>query len=190
MKTVLFSPGFNEGLHTRDYTAVMDAIRSKGYAVKFIPINWKHTTITDWVGQLEQEYDKHDPANTILAGFSYGSMTSFVAASHRNPAELWLFSLSCYFAEDMPHIKKWWANIIGKRRAAAFNELSFDETVKNIHCPTAIFLGELEAKHFELLTNRCNIAHKAIKNSRLFVAPHARHDVADKNYITAITDAI
>jgi pimeloyl-ACP methyl ester carboxylesterase len=189
VKTVLFCPGFGDGLHTRDYTAVIQAIRSNGYKVKFIPINWKRTAITSWVAQLEKEYNKHDPAETILAGFSYGSMTAFVAASHKNPAELWLFSLSCYFAEDIPYIKKWWANIIGKRRIEAFKKLTFSETVKNIHCPTTIMLGELEVRYFELLSNRCTTAHKAIKNSRLLIVPHTRHDIAAKSYIAAIKDA-
>ncbi len=152
----------------------------------FVPINWKRTVISDWVAQLEAEYNKFDAKDVILAGFSYGSMTSFMAATRRNPAELWLFSFSPYFAEDIPHIKKWWANIIGKKRIAAFSNLYFNQLVKSITCPTTIMLGEIETKRFALLANRCNEAHKAIHNSRLFVVPHARHDVADKNYIATI----
>jgi pimeloyl-ACP methyl ester carboxylesterase len=186
MKTVLFTPGFGDGLRTRDYASVIDAIKSRGYNVTFIPINWKRTVITDWVKQLEDEYQRYDAEDTILAGFSYGSMTSFLAATHRTPCQLWLFSFSPYFAEDIPYIKKWWANIIGKRRIEVFRRLSFHELVKKINCPTTIMLGELEVKHFELITNRCREAHQEIAGSRLIIVPHARHDVADKNYIEAI----
>jgi pimeloyl-ACP methyl ester carboxylesterase len=190
MKTVLFSPGFGEHINDRDYESVLKAIENKGYRVKFVPIQWRRTVITDWVEQLEEEYNKYDSNDVILAGFSYGSMTSFIAATHRNPAELWLFSFSLYFAEDIPHIKKWRANIIGKRRIEAFQQLHFTELANSIHCKTIIMLGELEVKHFGLLTNRCKQAHAAIKRSQLYIVPKARHDVADAHYVETIRSAI
>ena len=186
MKTVLFTPGFGDDIRTRDYATLISAIKSKGYEVKFISINWKRTMINDWVKQLELEYRKHEPKNTILAGFSFGSMTSFVAATKRNPAQLWLFSFSPYFAEDLPKIKRWWANIIGKRRIEAFSRVSFKDLANKINCPTIIMVGEIETKQFALLTNRCKTAHKMITNSRLVIVPSARHDVTDKNYIETI----
>jgi pimeloyl-ACP methyl ester carboxylesterase len=190
MKTVLFTPGFGDSVGTRDYNAVMDALESKGYSVKFVSIDWKRTIIDDWVRQLEVEYNKYDTNDVILAGFSYGSMTSFMAATRRNPSELWLFSFSPYFAEDIPYIKKWWANIIGKHRIVAFQKLHFDELAKSIKCPTTIMLGEIEVNQFELLTNRCRAAHKAIKGSRLIVVPKARHDVTNPNYIETIKSVV
>lgn len=190
MMTVLFTPGFGENINSRDYKSVLRAIENNGYAVKFVPINWKRTVITDWVKQLEVEYRKYDAANVILAGFSYGSMTSFLAACERNPAQLWLFSFSPYFAEDIPKIKKSWANIIGKRRIDAFNKLYFGELVKKIHCPTTIMIGQIEVEQFELLTERSRAAHKLIKGSKLMVVPHARHDVADVNYIEMIKTSV
>ena len=106
MKTVLFVPGFQEDLTTRDYASVLTAITERGYDVKFVPIKWARTTITEWVEELDIEYAKYDPVNTVLAGFSYGSMTAFMSAVKRNPAELWLFSFSPYFSDDMPKLKK------------------------------------------------------------------------------------
>ncbi len=94
MKTVLFVPDFREDLKTRDYNSLLNMFGRKGYTVKFVPIKWQRTTLTEWVAELEHEYAQLDPANTILAGFSYGAMTALVTASHKLPAELWLFSLS------------------------------------------------------------------------------------------------
>lgn len=117
MKTVLFVPGYQEDLTSRDYNATIKAIEKRGYKVEFVPIQWTRTTITNWVKELDKAYSNHDQSQTILAGFSYGAMTAFVSATKRNPSELWLFSLSPYFAEDLisKNMKQAWLNNIGQR---------------------------------------------------------------------------
>lgn len=190
MKTVLFVPGFQEDLKTRDYKSVLNAIEARRYHVKFVPIQWKRTTIDDWLKELEAEYIKHDPKNTILAGFSYGSMTAFVAATKRLPAELWLFSFSPYFSDDLPKLKKSWKNNIGHRRVTAFSKLDFNHLAQSITCPTIIMLGSVEADKYPLMVNRAHIAKTRIKNNRYIVVNGADHDLADKNYVAAISEAI
>jgi predicted alpha/beta hydrolase family esterase len=190
MKTVLLCPGHTENLESRDYPGLIKAIEKCGYKVKFIPIKWKHTTINDWVAQLHEEYLKHDPKDVILAGFSFGSMTAFVEAARRQPAELWLFSLSPYFAEDLPMLKDRWKNDIGKKRVEAFSKLSFNELIKDISCKTLLFAGSKELKKYPDLAYRFEDAHTKIKNSKFIVAEGAGHDVAHPNYIKAIIEII
>ena len=69
--------------------------------VLFVPIQWKRTTIIDWEAELNTARKQYRPEDTILAGFSFGSMTALAATSHRNPSELWLFSLSPYFSDNL-----------------------------------------------------------------------------------------
>ncbi len=190
MKTVLFVPGFREDISSRDYKSTIDAIESKGYKVKFVPIEWSRTTINDWTKELNNVYSNYDVADTILAGFSYGSMTAFMAAASKNPSELWLFSFSPYFSDDMPDMKKSWLTNIGHRRADSFRKLDFNALAKSIKCKTLIIVGEVEANKYPLLDKRSIIAHRKIANSRLMVAQGADHDVSDKQYISAIVDAI
>jgi pimeloyl-ACP methyl ester carboxylesterase len=190
MKTVLLLPGNTETLETRPYHKTIEAIEKAGYKVKFIPIKWKRTTIIDWVAQLEEEYLKHDPKNTILAGFSFGSMTAFVEAANRPPAELWLFSLSPYFAEDLPMLKDRWKDGIGKKRVKAFSELSFNELVKSISSKTLIFAGGEEMKRYPMLSYRFEDAHTKIKNSKFIIAKGAGHDVTHPSYVKAIEESI
>lgn len=190
MKTVLLIPGFQEDLTSRDYGSVIKAIEGQDYNVKFIPIQWKRTTIVGWIKQAESEYKKYNPKETILAGFSYGSMTAFMLATKTNPAELWLFSLSPYFSDDIPKLKKSWKNGIGHRRVDAFSQLNFNELAKTIHCPTLIIAGEVENQKYPLLKARSETAHKVIKNNRYFVASGADHDVADPGYIRTIVNQI
>jgi pimeloyl-ACP methyl ester carboxylesterase len=190
MKTVLFVPGFREDINSRDYKSALSAIKSKGYKVKFVPINWSKTTIDDWTKELNKVYSKYNSAETILAGFSFGSMTAFMASVSKNPSELWLFSFSPYFSDDMPDMKKSWLSYIGHRRTDSFRRLDFNTLAKSIKCKTLILVGEVEARKYPLLDKRSKLAHQKITNSRLVLVNGAGHDISDKNYIASIVEAI
>ena len=148
MKTVLFIPGFQQDLQTTNYKVTLKAIESRGYATVFVPINWKRTTIDDWVNQVQIIYDQYESENTILAGFSYGAMTALSVAAKRPPSALWIFSLSPYFSEDIPLLKLAWLRNIGKQRTERFWRLSFDALAPAITCNTQLFIGDSEAKKF------------------------------------------
>jgi pimeloyl-ACP methyl ester carboxylesterase len=139
---------------------------------------------------LDAEYSQHDPSNTILAGFSYGSLTAFMSATKRSPAELWLFSFSPYFAEDMQHMKKSWLKEIGKRRVETFKKLKFGELAKKITCKTIIVVGEKEIKKYPLIGSRSTIASENIKNNQMMIVDGSDHDVTDKRYIATIQQLI
>jgi len=192
MKTVLFVPGYQEDLNSRDYDATIKAIESKGYKIKFVPITWKRTTIDNWLEELETEYSKHDPKNTILAGFSFGAMTAFVAASRKNPSELWLCSLSSYFNEDnaSPSQKKSWLTNLGHRRVSAFDALNFKELSSKIHCKTLLFYGQRELDKWPVMNERAIGAQKLLKNNLYLPVPDVGHDVADEKYILKIRQSI
>jgi pimeloyl-ACP methyl ester carboxylesterase len=188
MKTVLFVPGSGEDINSRDYRSTIQAIRQRGYTVKFVPITWPRTTIESWVKELETEYIKHDPRHTILAGFSFGAMTAFVAAARRNPSELWLFSLSSYFAEDMvsKNQKKTWVSELGHRRADAFRALDFKKLASKVTCRSLIFYGQNELDKWPIMDERAQGARRYLKNNQYIAIPEVGHDVTDKKYIEAI----
>jgi len=110
MKRVLFVPGRTHYLHDADYPSLLKAIDAKDYDSRFVPIKWEGTTLVDWTEQLSAEYDKCDPDNTVLAGFSMGAMAAFIIAANapKKPQGLWLGSLSPYFAEDLPTANPQW----------------------------------------------------------------------------------
>ena len=189
-KTVLIVPGFKEGLGSRDYTSVIKALEAKGYEVEFVPINWLRTTIDDWTRQLNVLYEKYDAKNTILAGFSFGAMNVFNTASSRQPAELWLCSLSPYFSEDLKFLKPTWLAYIAKHREKNFKEMKFNELSKNITCPTKLFIGELEAKKYPSLEKRVKEAGNRIKNSKMHYIEGVGHDIAHPSYIKTIVENI
>ncbi len=191
MKTVLFVPGFQEDLNSRDYTKTMKVIEAAGYAVEFVPINWFRTTIESWVQELDAAYAAHDPMETILAGFSFGAMTAFMSALKRSPAELWLFSLSPYFREDLEskEMKRTWLKFIGHRREASFRKIQFTELVQKIHAPTIFFYGGAELKKWPNIDYRSK-AINGIPTMTVKIAEGAEHDVTSDSYVAAISESI
>lgn len=192
MKTVLLVPGFKEDLKSRDYKSTIKAIEDSGYKVCFVPIHWDRTAIDDWSRQLKSEYSKYNPKETILAGFSFGAMTVFVNATKQNPSELWLFSLSPYFNEDIhsKNMRKSWLNHIGHRRVSAFDKLVFKDLAKSIQCRTLIFAGKTELEKWPGMKTRTLNAKDLILGSTLTVIDTVGHDVSDKLYIDTIRQAI
>jgi pimeloyl-ACP methyl ester carboxylesterase len=188
MKTVLFVPGFKENFASHDYAKLFAAIERKGYQTQFVPINWQRTVVDDWVAQLEAVYAAFDPKQTILAGFSQGAVTALHAAANRPPFELWLCSLSPYFAEDMPSITRTsWLHYIGKRRAERFWRMPFAPLAPKITCPTRLFVGEHE---HALVQSRSRRAAILLPHATLHIAPLASHDPTSRGYLEIIASAI
>lgn len=196
-KTILFVSGFRENIDEPGRRELMRMFHEKGYGARFVPIKWSRSTLDGWLRELEAIYEKYDANDVILAGFSFGAMTAFLAAARRNPSELWLFSLSPYFAEDMPYRKNTDTpsdlRDVGARRIAVFGRTSFRENAEKILCPTKIFMGEKEplargwGGH---MLRRFTEAGALIKNARKIVAPNVGHDVSNPNYIGAIRGKI
>lgn len=192
MKTVLFVPGYQENIKSRDYISTIKEIEAADYKVKFVPIQWARTTIDNWVAELETEYSKHDSQNTILAGFSFGAMTAFIAASKRNPSELWLFSLSGYFDEDIASkdMKKSWLSSLGHRRIAAFSKLNYNNLARKISCKVLLFVGQTEMDMWPTMKYRTNESPKYLTNAKLTIVENVGHDVTDPRYIKAVSRLI
>ena len=189
-KTVLFVPGFKENLSSRDYLSVMQDIERCGYDVQFVSIDWNRTTTHDWVSQLETEYRKHDPLQTVLAGFSFGALTVFVAAANKLPAELWLFSLAPFFAEDLPSIKEWELVQLGKRRVQVAKEVSFLKSAKKITCLVRIFAGSKELSMWPEMEFRFEQASSELLDVSSVRVDGVGHAIDNPLYRAAITKSI
>jgi pimeloyl-ACP methyl ester carboxylesterase len=186
MKAYLI-PGAFEDLKSRDYQAVLDVYKAAGYEPEFIKIDWKYKTIDDWVEQVQTMFSKEDIQNSLLSGFSWGSMVALkLAADYAAPKKLFIFSLSPYFAEDLPTVKKPWFKWAGKRRTAAFKQLKMNELAAKIKCPTTIFIGSKERSKYSEMKRRTREAHRRIKGNNLVVIEGAKHDVGDSRYVKAI----
>lgn len=183
-----FIPGWGEILTDRNYQAVLDVYKEAGYEPEFINIDWNYKLIDDWVEEVKGKISKKDLESSLLSGFSFGAMISLVlAAKYARPQKLLLFSLSPYFAEDIPKLKKSWISGIGKRKTENFNKLQFAPIAQKIKSPTSIFVGIKEGKEIE---RRAKGAEKYIKNSKLITIDDVGHDVANPTYVKEIKNLL
>lgn len=190
MKAYLI-PGSGEDLKSRDYRAVLNVYKEFGYEPHFVSIDWKYKTIDDWVEQVKSKISKKELENSLLSGFSWGSMIALtLAAEYKNPKKLFLFSLSPYFAEDLPYVKGAWLKWAGKKRVAKFRKLSMNELAAKIKCPTTIFIGGKEVSKYSDMKRRTKEAHKRIKKSKLVEIEGVKHDVGDPRYVAAIRNEL
>lgn len=183
-------PGFKETIDNPDYQNLISGINKSGYSVIFVQINWDYSTIIDWIEDFYTVFNKHKSKDYVIAGFSFGAVTAFCASAELKPSELWLFSLSPYFDDDLDIIRKKYSKLIGKRRIEAFEKLDFDKLCFKISCTTKIFYGEVEAKKYPTLKKRCVIANQKINNSSLFIIKDTDHKINDHRYINAIINNI
>lgn len=190
MQTVLFVPAYDHWLPADDAT-VIAALEQKGYEVKFISLDWNEG-IDKWKEKLTKEYKKYDPKETIIAGHSLGGTTAFVVAAtaEKPPAQLWLFSLSARFAEDMPRLSAKDLACTTPFQNNVFKKIHFHELVPHISCKTLLFIGEEERKKFPIMAARTLEAHTAIAGSQYIVIPNAGPNLAHPRYLRAVLDTI
>src|SRR3989344_2892198 len=84
-------------------------------------------------------------------------------------------------------MKKYWRNRVCKKRLEDLKNFSFQKLVKDITCKTLLIVGEKELKE---LHKRVDDAHKKIKNSELFIASNAKHEISQKEYIDKLHEVI
>ena len=189
-KTILFVPGFQEGCADRDYDTLMNRWRAMGYAVEFVPIQWHRTMQKQWLQTLHERYRQYDPAETILAGFSFGACIAFLATCERAPSELWLFSLSPSFAECAEYWSKRDWRVIGKRRLEYAKQVSLVAAAQRIACPVQIFVGSEEFIKWPEMKLVFDTAVQHIPTVHGTVVEGAGHAVDDPRYVAAVCDAI
>ena len=188
MKAYLI-PGSGEDLKSRNYKAVLDLYKKLGYQPVFVPVKWNYRTIDDWIAEVVNKIPAKEIQNSLLSGFSFGSMIALSLAAKTNPKKLLLFSLSPYFKEDFPLPEKY-AKWAGKRKTENFKTFSMNDLAGKINCPTIIFIGRKEIDKYSDMDRRSSEAHKRIKNSKLVVIDGVGHDVGDPKYVQAIGKAL
>lgn len=189
MKTVLFVPGFQEDKASRNYAATLLAIEQRGYTVEFVSIKWRYTTQRDWIEQLNNVCSRYDPANTVLAGFSFGAVIALCAAADYQPSEVWLFSLSPLFVEYAQFWSSSDKHVIGKRRLRIAGETSLIKLISTANYPMKIFVGEKELLRWPEMAN---VYHDVTRSKRAngIVIERIGHDVTAKEYVAAIESTI
>ncbi len=184
-KVVYIIPEYMGSPSDSAYRKVGTIFQSIGIKPIGISITWKRRTMTQYVNEFMEKYNKIKKRNeeVYLFGFSYGANVAFIAATQIKPKAVIMGSLSPFFKEDLKYAYKSWLRGVGKTRVADHRNQSFNSFAKKFKSRALIFVGE---KEWEQCHRRARIAHKLIKNSKLIVVPSARHKLQQKEYQAAV----
>lgn len=186
-KIAFIIPGYGHSSKTRGYSEIAKIFKQDGIKPVIINIKWSRRTLTDHIKQFLKQAEKYDLEKVYCLGFSFGAMISFAISNKIKPELQILCSLSPYFREDLPHLKKSWLNYFGKKSIAELKKYSAKEIAKNTPCKTILLAGTREGKEIE---KRAKEVHKIIKNSKLVFVEGSKHDIANKNYFAEIRKII
>lgn len=187
-KVVFIIPGYKHSPEKKEYQTIGKFFKAKNIDPVFVDVNWKYLTISQNVEEFLKLFNNTRADYKCVLGFSFGAIIACKAASSVNVNDLILCSLSPYFAEDLPKIKQWWKQGVGKRRVTDFNKLEASKLFPLIKARTFILYGTKEG---EFVTIRVKDTYKRLKcKKELVVVEGVKHDIADSNYLKAIEKVI
>lgn len=179
MKVIYLIPGYGENINSDRYKDVNDTFNIFKFRVCPVNISWKYKTMSDYVEEfLSQIVSKNTDFD--IFGFSFGAMIALISTKHVKPNNLILSSLSPYFKEDLPLLKKSYWSLNGKKRMADFTNYKFEDISQNNKSNTYVIYGEKEDK---LVQKRSIQANKILKKSNIYPVKRGKHDVQGNEYI-------
>lgn len=190
MKTFFFIPGFGQKATDKKFSWLISFLKKKNFNVIKVPVEWKYKTMSDYISDFENFYNKNKTETNYILGFSYGAVIAFLSANKLKSKKIYLCSLSPDFNEDLSGMKPWIKKLIGKRRIIEIKKNSGKTIAKNLFIPSVVFYGEAEGKAYPKLKIRCEETAKLAKNSKLIVVKKAPHNINYPEYTKAIKNEI
>jgi pimeloyl-ACP methyl ester carboxylesterase len=185
-RTIFIIPGFKQKITDVEYTWLKKFLKSKGFDVVMVPVEWNHRTISDNVAEFKDFYEINKSKSNYVLGFSYGALIALIVADSIDLKRLYLCSLSPDFKEDLPDMKPWILNYIGKKRVNDLKKRSGKEIAAKLTVPTVVFYGEKEIKDFPNMEKRSQETVRFAKNAKLIIVKDAPHVISYPTYVAAI----
>lgn len=186
MKKIFIIPGFKQKATDKQFMWLKKFLVEKGFNVSLVSITWDYRTMTDYVLEFENFYKKNKVDENYVLGFSYGAVIAFITANKLKPKKIFLCSLSPDFKEDIPNMRQWVLNYIGKNRVADFLTRSGKKIAEELTVPATIFYGEKEGRQYPQLKIRCEETVKLAKQARLVIVKKSPHNISNSEYVVAI----
>lgn len=186
MKKIFIIPGFKQKPTSKSFVWLKNFLVDKKYKVEIVPITWNYKTMSDYVSEFENFYNKNKVEENYILGFSYGAVIAFITAEKLKPEKIFLCSLSSDFKEDVSSMSNFIKQYIGKKRVLDCLTRSGKGIAKKLTIPTIIFYGELEGKLYPQLRKRCEETAKLVRNSKLVIVKNSPHDILHPDYMEAI----
>ncbi len=171
-KVVYIIPGFKQKPTNKAYKELAKMLKNEGYRPILITIPWKEKTLSQNAEFFLRTYHKIKTRKKYILGFSFGAMIAFVASTKVSPSGLILCSLSPYFKEDV-----------------SSSPLHFATLAKQIKAKQVLLL--YGAKEEKPLITRVRKAFDQISSKQKYLISirEAKHDIADKRYLSTIHQA-
>jgi alpha-beta hydrolase superfamily lysophospholipase len=180
-------PGYKFLPKHSEYQQIGSYFESINIKPIYIEVIWDRTAISESLKSFLKIYEATQADEKYILGFSFGAVIAFLASSQVKFKAQILCSLSPYFKEDLPKIKKWWARFLGKRRYADFYSLEVNKLVTTVTTPTFLMYGTEEST---LVAERaCETFQNLQTSKELISIQGVKHDLSDIRYLTAI-DAV
>lgn len=185
---VFIIPGFKDSPNKSEYNKVGRLFQEKGIKTIFIAIPWNRTIISENVDYFLKEFNKVKADKKYVLGFSFGAVIVFIASTRELFDGQILCSLSPYFQEDLPTLKKSWIDGIGKRRLEDFKHLNNKILSKKVKTNTILLYGTRESNVME---KRAKDTFKNLSSKKsLIPIEGARHNIGDLKYLNEIQKAL
>lgn len=189
MKSVVFIiPGYKHLTSQPEYQKIGDFFIQKGIDPIYVDISWERSVISENLDFSLQKFNQTKADRKYILGFSFGAVISLLASTKVKIDGQILCSLSPYFKEDLPKLKKWWVVFIGKRRYADFFRLEANILASMVNTETVLVYGSEETKFVE---HRALEVYKRIKSKKsLVIVDGAKHDLSDPEYLASLQKVI
>lgn len=186
MKKFFVIPGFKQKHTDKSYLWLKKFLSARGFDVVCVPIEWNRRTMSDYIVEFEDFYNKNKADENYVLGFSYGAVITFITAHKLKPSKIFLCSLSPDFKEDLTNTKQWILDYIGKRRTLDAMSRSGKVIAKNLTIPSVVFYGEKEGEQYPKLKNRCEETVRLAQNSKLVIVKDSPHIISYPRYMEAL----
>lgn len=188
-KTFFVIPGYKHRPNDKAYKEIATILRGLGFEPVLVNIPWKGSTISENTEYFLKEFRKVNRKKKYILGFSYGAMIAFLASTKVSVSGLILCSLSPYFKEDLPKIKKMTTRL-QKLRYQDFSKLHCESLAKQIKTEKLMMLyGTREERS---LKKRVREAFEQISTTQKYLMQirKTEHNIRDKRYINTILQVI
>jgi len=185
---VFIIPGFKQSPSKYEFQKIGKMFEGKSIKPIYIEIPWNNSTITDNVKFFLEKYHQSRADKKYILGFSFGAVISLLSASMVRFDTVILCSLSPYFPEDLPNLKKSWIKSIGTKRLCDFKSFDTLNIISSVNSSVFLLYGtkegeEIEKRAFDVF-NQLNCIKEIVKING------SKHDIGDTNYLKEIKTVI
>jgi len=198
MTTVFILSGFILGENASTITEFDDfenLLRKKGYEVVRVAIDYDKHTHTTYIAEFLDKYSTLKTEQNIVIGNSFGAVVALFSAPDFLPTELYLCSMSPFFAETLADERyyDYAMQEFGKDRAddlKAYSTIEIAHKINQLNIPVHFTYGEFETGIYDHLVDFNKAYQQSFISSDIVMIPNAPHGMRDPSYYHAIAELL